>query len=103
MGLSLGITEIRYLDIPGFPVDAFFRDLKSGPISWPDNYDGDDYWWGGGWDNNGMYEFTRESLEGQAKIWARRKKITSAERKRLLRWIAKLPYVDDCMMFHIGE
>ena len=103
MGLSLGITEVKYLDVPRFPVDAFFRELKSGPIPWPDEYDGDDYCWGGGWDCNGVYEFTRGSLEGQAKAWARNNKITSAERKRLLRWIAKLPYVDDFVMFHIGE
>ncbi len=54
MGVSIGITEVMYLDVPGFPVDAFFQELKSGPISWPDDYDGDDYCWGGDWDNNGM-------------------------------------------------
>ena len=103
MGLSLGITEIKYLDVPSFPVDAFFRELKTGPGSWPEAYEGDDYSWGGGWDNNGMYEFTRESLTRQAKAWTRANNITYAERKRLLRWIAKLPYNDDYVMFHIGE
>ena len=103
MSLSIGVVSTDYLDVPRFPVDEFFRELKAGPIPWPDDYDGDEYCWGGDWDNNGMYEFTRASLEGQAKTWARYNKISPAERKRLLRWVAKLPYRDDFIMFHIGE
>ena len=103
MGLSIGVVSTNYLDVPKYPIDAFFRELKFGPISWPDDYDGDEYCWGGGWDSNGLYEFTRESLEGQAKTWAKQQRITPAERKRLLRWVAKLPYTDDYVMFHIGE
>lgn len=33
MSVSVGVIEVRYLDVPKFPVEPFVRELKLGPIS----------------------------------------------------------------------
>ena len=62
MGLDVGVVTIEYMPDPPPPAYDFLYDMLLKPYTGIDEgYDDDD--WGGGWNDNGIYEFKRENLE----------------------------------------
>ena len=99
MGLDIGVVNIDYLAVPGFPVSSFMRELVVGPIQ---DEDDECDCWGGGWAYNSLYEFSRDCLEKQANIWADKQGIDPDDRGTLLAWVSNLPYQSDLIMLHLS-
>lgn len=103
MGLDVGVVTIEYLERPGQPIYNFLFDLMLDP----DTSRGDNPWdadtWGGSWDNNGLYEFSRVGLRRRANNWANHKGLGQAEKAKLRRWIRNLPWQDDLITLHLGN
>lgn len=105
MGVDVGVVNIDYLPVPGFPVSDFMRELMLGPIfigDDTDDADDDCDCWGGGWAYNGLYEYSRDCLEKQANAWANNQNLSGDDRATLLAWLNGLPYRDDLVMLHLS-
>ena len=102
MGLDVGVVTFEYLPEPQPPVHDFLYDLLLDPYTGIDEeYEDDD--WGGSWDDNGMYEFSRSGLTSRAKIWAGDRSIGQSGENGLLNWIEALPWRNDIVSLHIGR
>ena len=104
MDVWLVETDYTYLKRPAPPIYDFLFDLMLDPYTGL----GDDLWddddtWGGSWDNNGLYEFSRVGLRKRANNWANLKDLGQAEKAKLCRWIRYLPWQDDLIMLHMGN
>lgn len=97
-------TEYRSLKLPGPPINDFLLDLIFDPFAGQedDPWDHDDTW-GGSWDNNGLYEFSRLNLRKRANQWANSKNLDQAEKAKMRRWIRNLPWEDDRITLHMGN
>ena len=96
-------TEYLHLKRPSSPTYDFLFDLMLDPYAGQgdDPWDGDT--WGGSWDKNGLYEFSRISLRKRALNWANSHNLSQAEKAKLRRWIRNLPWQDDLIMLHMGN
>ena len=106
MGMDVWAVRAEYLHLkrPNPPIYSFLFDLMLNPDTGlgDDSWDDDDTW-GGSWDNNGLYEFSRVGLRKRANNWANRRGLGQAEKAKLRRWIRNLPWQDDLIMLHIGN
>ena len=108
MGLDVGVVSIDYLDVPGFPVERFLRDLmidpKAGMGDGGEDESDDKYWDGGGRYGNAYYEYSRGGLVKRANGWATEGDIGATERATLLNWIENLPHQEggDTIMLHLS-
>ena len=108
MGLDVGVVSIDYLNVPGFPVERFLRNLMIDPnVGMGDNggdENEDEYWDGGGRYGNACYEFSRGGLVKRANGWATEEDVGATERATLLNWIENLPYREgsDTIMLHLS-
>ena len=103
MSVSVGVMEIRYLQVPGFPVERFLRNLILHSEAGLDE-DDDEYWDGGGGFGNAYYEFTRDGLVKRVGSWVTAQDLDYADRGALLNWIENLPYRGDTdtIMLHLS-
>ncbi len=104
MGMDVWTVKTEYtcLKRPAPPIYDFLFDLMLDPDTGYeyDPWESDDTW-GGSWDNNGLYEFSRVGLRKRANNWANRKGLGQAEKAKLRRWIRNLPWQDDYIMLHM--
>ncbi len=100
MSLDVGVVQIEYLSQPRPPIYDFLFDLMLDPFSGaPD----EDDTWGGGWDNNGWYEFSRVGLRTRASRWATSHNLEKHDRNALMKWIRNLPWQEDMVMLHLSN
>ena len=96
-------TEYSHLKRPAPPIYDFLYDLMLSPSTGQ----GDDPWihdiWGGSWDNNGLYEFSRADLRRRALNWANDHNRSQAEKAKLRQWIRSLPWNDEHITLHLGN
>lgn len=97
-------TEYQGLKRPGPPVYDFLFDLLLNPFTGKsdDPWDDDDTW-GGSWNSNGLYEFSRVGLRKRANNWANQKGLGQSEKAKLRRWIRSLPWQGDLITLHLGN
>lgn len=100
MGLDVGVVTFEYLPAPQPPVYDFLCDLLFDPYTGID--EGYDYW-GGYWENNGMYEFSRDGLISRAKNWAGDRSLSQSGENDLLNWVEALPWRNDMISLHLGR
>ena len=103
MGLDVGVVTVNYLTRPGEPVFGFLFDLMLDPYTGMGDDSEYDDTWGGGWDNNGLYEFSRIGLRKRANNWANERDCGPSEKAKLRRWIRNLPWEGDHIMLHLGN
>ena len=103
MGLDVGVVTIEYLERPGQPMYGFLFDLMLDPHTGMDADWEEDDTWGGGWDNNGLYEFSLAGMLNRANNWASHNNFGPSEKAKLLRWVENLPWEDDHIMLHLGN
>ena len=97
-------TEYQRLNLSFPAVNDFLFDLLLDPNTGYDEDLEDDDMWGGSWDNNGLYEFSRVGLRKRANNWANDKNLSQADKARLRRWIRNLPWEDgDLITLHLGN
>ena len=103
MGLDVGVVTVNYLKRPGEPVYRFLFDLMLDPYTGRGDDLEDDDAWGGSWDNNGLYEFSRVGLRKRANNWANAHSFGPSEKAKLRRWIRNLPWEGEHIMLHLGN
>lgn len=102
MELDVGVVTVEYLPEPQPPVYDFLCDMLLDPYTGTDeDYEDDD--WGGNWDDNGVYEFSRDGLLSRANNWANDSAINESEKNDLLSWVEALPWRNDMVSLHLGR
>ena len=96
-------TEYQTLDLSSPPIYDFLFDLMLDPYTGQDDEFEDDDVWGGSWENNGLYEFSRVGLRKRANNWANDKNLSQADKARMSRWVSSLSWQNDHIMLHLGN
>lgn len=105
MGLEAWAVKYEYQSLkrPARPVYDFLFDLLLDPdTGLEESADGDDTW-GGSWENHGLYEFSKDGLQGRADNWARHRNLNPVENADLRQWISDLPWEADRVTLMLGN
>jgi|GEM_PF-2385226 len=93
MGMDVGIVKIDYGYHPRGVVEDFLLDFAVDP--YPNT-------WGGGWDSNFIFEWSKRRIINRAKRYAKNHKLSEESTKEIQDWIGSLPWEGGTIMLHLS-